>query len=107
MNNIMKTVYVIIIIALLITLIYLFISLVRLMKKLAGVSDGINRINNNIEEINKKKEEIDKSKNSFKFFFTIYVVASVLKQTLANRKQGLAKSFAKTCIKNASKISKI
>ena len=109
----MKNVFIVIIVAIFITLIVLFIVLGRLMKKLATTNEKVNKLNSNLEEANKKKETITKTKESWKFFASIYIIVTVLKETMDDyksskkRKRSIAKSLSKTCAKNISRISKI
>lgn len=112
MENI-KYIYIPVIIVLIIVLIIFIKSLAKLMKKTAGLNDNINKLKNNIDIANNKVEDIKQTKQSWQFFFTIYIVYSILKETVKDYKKsskhsrGIAKSFSKTCVKNASKLSKI
>lgn len=108
-----KYIYIPVIICLIIVFIMFIYALAILMKKAAGLNKNIDSLKNNIGIANNKVEEIKKTKESWQFFATIYIVYSVLKETIKDYKnsslltKGLAKSFTKTCIKNASRLSKI
>lgn len=109
----MKYVFITILIVLIITIIFLFISLGKLMKKLATTVSKTNKLNCNIEEMNNKTEKISKTKNSWKFFTSILIILTILKETLDDyktakkHKKNLVKSLSKTCARNVTKISKI
>lgn len=109
----MKYVFIVIIIALVIALIAMFVVLGKLMKKLAITNSKVEKLNTNINEAKQKKEAISKTKDSWSFFASIFIIISVLKETMNDykdtkkRKRNIAKSFTKTCAKNISKISKI
>lgn len=109
----MKYLYILLIIAIIVVLIKLFIELTKLMKKAAGLNDNINKLNDDINNSNQKVEEIKSTEKSWKFFFSIYIILSVLKEVFKDYKRSslltrnLPKSFAKTCAKNVGKIKKI
>lgn len=109
----MKYIYIVIVIALIVVFVLLIKQLVKLMKKAAGLNDNIDKLNNNISRVNDKVEDIKQTKESWQFFATVYIVYSILKETMKDYKsssiltRGIAKSFTKTCAKNVSKLSKI
>lgn len=109
----MKYVFVVIIVAIIITLIALFMALGKLMKKLAITGSKVSKLNENIEEVNNKKEEISKTKENWKFFTRIYIVLTILKEVMDDykdakkKKRNFAKSFSKTCVRSVSKINKL
>ena len=112
-NQYIKYLYIPIIITLIIVLIVLFVKLTKLMKNAAGINEKINSVNSNIEISQNKIEEIEDTKQSWHFFFIIYIVLFVIKDTMkdykrtARNKRKIGKSFAKVCTRNASKIRKI
>ena len=81
------------------------------MKKLANITEKTNNISKGIASINEKSEKVKKSYQSIKFFFNIYVICIVVKETIRSIKkltrEGLKKEFALACVKNASKIAKM
>lgn len=109
----MKYVFIVIIVAIVISLIALFMALDKLMKKLAVTVNKATKLNENIEEVNSKKEEISKTKESWKFFTRIYIVLTILKEVMDDykdakkKKRNFAKSFSKTCVRNVSRINKL
>ena len=109
----MKYLYILLIIAIIATLIKLFVELAKLMKNAAGLNDNINKLNNNVNMSNKKIEDIKSTESSWKFFFSIYIILSVLKEMFIDYRhssiltRSLPKSFTKTCVKNVGRIKKI
>lgn len=83
------------------------------MKQIASEKDKFNNINENIKSTNNKIQAINNTKNSFNFFISIFVVVSILLETIKDfkdtktSKRTISKSFKKTCERNASRISKI
>ena len=113
LNQITKYIYIPIIVVLIIVFIIFIKKLASLMKNAAGINNKIDNLNSNLVIASNKKQEIEKSKDSYKFFFTIYVVLSVLRSVFkdykhtSKAKRSIVGSFTKTCIKNSSKLSKI
>lgn len=110
MDNIYKYLYIFIISLIIILLIIVFIKLKKLMKKIVILNENSNKINESINRINDKTQEINKSKESIKFFISIYVVFTIIKQTIVNLKKNnnkIAKAFALACLSNASNIKKM
>ena len=111
--NKLNYIYIHVVITLIIVFKIFIKNLTKLIKKTAGLNDNIDKLKNNILTTNEKVEGIKTTQDSWHFFFTIYIVYSILKETLKDYKKsskltrGITKSFTKSCVKNASKISKI
>lgn len=101
-------IYTAIIVVFIISLIFLVKKLIGTFKILASVNNSIESISGNVDKINIKVEKIKKSKESFKFFFAIYIIIVIIKETLQNRKnESTGKALSKSCIKHASQLAKL
>lgn len=104
----MKYLYIVIIIALVISLIALVRQLLKVMKTISKMKPSIDSLNNNLTKTNEKVEEIKSSKESWSFFISIYIIYSVLKTTLTNLKQQTIKAaFISACIAHAAQLKKV
>lgn len=112
-NQYIKFLYIPIIITLVIVLIVFFVKLAGLMKKVVGVNDSVGKMNNDLNKINESKKQIEDTKNSWRFFISIFIIITILKEVFEDYhdtkkdKRQLSKSFKKTCVKNIGKIKKI
>lgn len=104
-----KYLYIIVILVLIIVLIIFFRELLKLMKRLSQINTR--NITNNIEITKDKLNKLKKDEESIKTAGAIFLVVSILKETLNDYKKStkkkMLKSLTKTCIKNATKLSKI
>lgn len=107
----MTFIYVVIIIVIIILLIKLFIELSKFSKKLDTVKLNRSNLDENINLSNDKIDEIKSTKRSWKFFFTIYLTYTLIKELITDfkkeSKRKVITSLSKTAIKSVGKINKI
>ena len=113
MNSFIKYLYIPIIITLIAVLFILFANLAKLMKKVAITNDSANILRENINEVKEKTKQIEQTRDSWRFFISIFIVFTIIKETIidykntSKLKRTFSKSFTKTCVRNVSKIKKI
>lgn len=108
MNKTYTYIYAIVITLILILLVIFFIRLKKLMKKIVLLNDGVGVAKDNLDAIKDKTNQIEKSKESYKFFISIYVVFTIIKETISNLKDNkIAKAFTLACLANAKSIKKM
>ena len=109
----MKYINISLLVIIVILLIILTIKLVKLMKTIANTKEHSQIINKDLIDIKDAKREIEDSSNSWALLLLITTIYKVIKETrkdYKNNKKGnrnMPKSFVKTCIKNAHRISMI
>ena len=111
MANYLKYIYIALIITIAIILIVLFSKLKQLMIKCAGLSNNIDSLKENADITSTKIQGVKKSKESWQFFINIWIILTVLKETIKLFKkftnEGIKKAFVVACAKNAIKITKM
>ena len=108
-NNYMKYVYIVLIVVLFITIIAFIVNLVKMMKEIAATADKTVNINTNIESSKSKLDYIKSTEGSWSFFMSLFVIITIIKETFKykRRSDSLSKSFARSCIRHSSQITKI
>lgn len=108
-NNYMKYVYIVLIVVLFITIIAFIVNLVKMMKEIAATADKAVNINTNIEASKSKLDYIKSTEGSWSFFMSLFVIITIIKETFKykRRSDSLSKSFARSCIRHSSQITKI
>jgi len=108
-NSYMKYVYILLIAVLLVTVIVFIINLVKMMKEIALTADKTTGITSTVESSKSKIDYIKNTENSWSFFISLFVVMTIIKETFKykRRNDSLSRSFARSCIRHSSQITKI